>query len=72
MLVPIVIVSPLTPVVSFGVGHVDVSTTVEEGGPPVLPLGDVVDGFAVERFPLQAAPTNATTIANAIATPGRA
>src|SRR5436190_22887629 len=72
MLVPIVIVFPDTPVVSFCEGHADVSTTDEDDGPPVPPLGDVSDGLAVERLPLHAAATSANTTTSTIATPERA
>src|SRR6185369_4517135 len=70
-LVPMVIVLPVTPVVSLPDGHADVSMIVEEVVEPVEPLGEVVAGFAVERFPLHAAATSANTMTRTIAAPER-
>ena len=73
-LVPIVIVSPLTPVVSLSAGHDDVSMTRCAGRRRSrwLPTRLLVAGFAVERLPPHAAPTRATAATSAIARPRRA
>src|ERR1051326_1927794 len=74
MLVPIVMVSPLTPVVSLApFGHADVSMIVELGPSGlVLPPGLLPAGLAVERLPPHADARSETATRQTTTPPARA